>query len=112
MLCAPAACRPPLPIRLQVNHKRSAGNAVSAGTSPLATATDPRSSVSELRKRAKSAGPSRPAAGFDPAILGEIEQASAAEIDAATMEVRNAPPPRPETMMTQVWADGGSQWRN
>jgi len=52
------------------------------------------------------------AAGFDPAILGEIESASTAEIDAATMKVRNAPPPRPETLMTHVWADGGSQWRN
>ena len=52
------------------------------------------------------------AAGFDTALLGEIEEAALAEIDAATMEVRNAPPPGPDTMMTQVWADGGVQWRN
>lgn len=52
------------------------------------------------------------AAGFDPLLLDEIEKAGDAEIDAATVEVRNAPPPRPEKMMTQVWADGGSQWRN
>ncbi|MCJ7726668.1 MAG: thiamine pyrophosphate-dependent dehydrogenase E1 component subunit alpha [Acidimicrobiia bacterium] len=52
------------------------------------------------------------AAGFDPRLLDEIDEAGDAEIDAATLEVRNAPPPRPETMMTQVWADGGSQWRN
>jgi len=52
------------------------------------------------------------AEGFDPLLLDEIETAGDAEIDAATLEVRNAPPPRPETMTTQVWADGGSQWRN
>jgi len=50
--------------------------------------------------------------GFDPDLLSEIEEAALAEIDTATMEVRNAPPPSPDTMMTQLWADGGSQWRN
>ena len=50
--------------------------------------------------------------GFDVAVLDDIEEAGMAEIDAATAAVRNAPPPHPDTMMTQVWADGGSAWRN
>ncbi len=52
------------------------------------------------------------AAGFSPASLDSIEQAAGEEIDSATEAVRGAPPPPPETMMTQVWADGGSAWRN
>jgi hypothetical protein len=34
------------------------------------------------------------------------------EVEAATQEARHAPPPAPETLETQVWADGGSEWRN
>ena len=50
--------------------------------------------------------------GFSAASLDSIEDGARAEIDAATALVRNAPPPPPDTMMTQVWADGGSAWRN
>ena len=41
-----------------------------------------------------------------------IEQEAAAEVDDATERVRSAPPPDPATLLTDVWADGGSAWRN
>ena len=44
--------------------------------------------------------------------LDAIEAESMSEVDGATEETRNAPLPDPETLMTEVWADGGSQWRN
>jgi pyruvate dehydrogenase E1 component alpha subunit len=50
--------------------------------------------------------------GIDPAVLDAIDAEALAEIDAATEETRNAPPPDPATMMTDVWANGGSEWRN
>lgn len=34
------------------------------------------------------------------------------EIEAATEAARNAPPPPEEALWTNVWADGGSAWRN
>ncbi len=52
------------------------------------------------------------AAGITPGVLDEIERLALVEIDEATQATRDAPPPPPETMMTDVWADGGSQWRN
>ena len=52
------------------------------------------------------------AAGVSSAVLDEIDREAAAEIDAATEETRNAPPPDPSTMWTQVWANGGYEWRN
>ena len=45
-------------------------------------------------------------------VLDAVEAEALAEIDAATEETRNAPPPDPATMMTDVWANGGSEWRN
>ena len=44
--------------------------------------------------------------------LETIEAESMSEIDVATEETREAPPPSPETLLTEVWADGGSAWRN
>jgi hypothetical protein len=35
-----------------------------------------------------------------------------AEVDDATNQVRNAPPPDPATLDTDLWADGSSSWRN
>jgi pyruvate dehydrogenase E1 component alpha subunit len=46
---------------------------------------------------------------------GEIEKIEAetnAEIDRATEIARNAPPPPLELADKDVWADGGSAWRN
>ena len=51
-------------------------------------------------------------AGVDGADLDRIEAEARAEVDDATEKTRNAPPPAPETMMTELWADGGSEWRN
>ena len=41
-----------------------------------------------------------------------IESGASAEVDDATDRVRRAPPPDPGTLLTDVWADGGSAWRN
>jgi pyruvate dehydrogenase E1 component alpha subunit len=50
--------------------------------------------------------------GTDRDTLTEIETAAEAGIEAATAFARQATPPDPETLETQVWADGGSSWRN
>ncbi|MDJ0923188.1 MAG: thiamine pyrophosphate-dependent dehydrogenase E1 component subunit alpha [Acidimicrobiia bacterium] len=50
--------------------------------------------------------------GVEPAKLDEIEAKAAAEVDAATEASKNAPPPDPAVLLTDVWADGGSSWRN
>jgi pyruvate dehydrogenase E1 component alpha subunit len=51
-------------------------------------------------------------AGVEATELDGIEAEALAEVDDATDKTRNAPPPPPETMMTELWADGGSEWRN
>jgi len=43
--------------------------------------------------------------------LTEIETSVSAMIDAATEAAKAAPLPAPEALWTNVWADGGSQWR-
>jgi pyruvate dehydrogenase E1 component alpha subunit len=52
------------------------------------------------------------AGGVGPAVLDDIERLAMEEIDATTELIRNAPPPGPETLMTDLWANGGSEWRN
>jgi TPP-dependent pyruvate/acetoin dehydrogenase alpha subunit len=47
-----------------------------------------------------------------PNTLDAIEDAARAEIDAATEAARNAPPPDEAILMSDLWADGGSSWRN
>jgi pyruvate dehydrogenase E1 component alpha subunit len=44
--------------------------------------------------------------------LDAIETAALAEVDGATEVSRDTPPPDPSILMTDVWADGGSSWRN
>ncbi len=44
--------------------------------------------------------------------LAEISGEVAAEIDRATEAAKSAPEPAAEELWTNVWADGGSQWRN
>lgn len=44
--------------------------------------------------------------------LTEIETSVAAAIDAATEAAKSAPTPDPAALWTNVWADGGWQWRN
>lgn len=50
--------------------------------------------------------------GVPAALLDRIEEAAAAEVEAAIMDARTADEPDPATLMTDVWADGGSAWRN
>jgi acetoin:2,6-dichlorophenolindophenol oxidoreductase subunit alpha len=50
--------------------------------------------------------------GFDQAELERIDAEVLGEVDRATQEARNAPPPSPEVLMTEVFSDGGSAWRN
>jgi TPP-dependent pyruvate/acetoin dehydrogenase alpha subunit len=50
--------------------------------------------------------------GLDVAQLEQIESEAAAMIDKATADARNAPPPDVSIAEKDVWADGGSAWRN
>ena len=52
------------------------------------------------------------AAGFDEKLIDEIDAEVLAAVDRATEEAKAAPPPSEEVIYTDVWADGGSQWRN
>jgi pyruvate dehydrogenase E1 component alpha subunit len=46
------------------------------------------------------------------AVLDGIEAEAAAEVDAATAKAKAAPAPGADRLLTNVWADGGSSWRN
>ena len=50
--------------------------------------------------------------GVPTTTLDAIDGAASDEIEQATAETRAAPPPPPETLKTDVWADGGFAWRN
>jgi pyruvate dehydrogenase E1 component alpha subunit len=52
------------------------------------------------------------AAGVDGATLDAIEEETRDAVAAAEAEARAAPEPSADVLMTQVWADGGSSWRN
>jgi pyruvate dehydrogenase E1 component alpha subunit len=52
------------------------------------------------------------ASGTDEAELAGIDEEAKELVDRATTEAREAPPPDPSAMDTQLWADGGSAWRN
>jgi TPP-dependent pyruvate/acetoin dehydrogenase alpha subunit len=52
------------------------------------------------------------ALGFPIGVLDEMERLVLAEVDEATDAVRASSPPDPSTLMTDLWANGGSQWRN
>ena len=52
------------------------------------------------------------AGGVEPHRLDAIDREALAEVDDATLAVRNAPPPDRSTLERDVWADGGSAWRN
>jgi acetoin:2,6-dichlorophenolindophenol oxidoreductase subunit alpha len=51
-------------------------------------------------------------AGVAAEDLNAVESETQAEIAAAEAEARDAPEPSPDVIETQVWADGGSAWRN
>jgi acetoin:2,6-dichlorophenolindophenol oxidoreductase subunit alpha len=50
--------------------------------------------------------------GLDEAKLDALEAEAQAQIDRATEEARNAPPPDPSIAEIDVWADGSATWRN
>jgi TPP-dependent pyruvate/acetoin dehydrogenase alpha subunit len=50
--------------------------------------------------------------GVPAAELDAIDADVAAQVAAAEQEARDAPEPTPDVIETQVWADGGSAWRN
>jgi pyruvate dehydrogenase E1 component alpha subunit len=50
--------------------------------------------------------------GIGEANLVAIEEETQAEVDRATEEASNSPPPPLEIAMTDVWADGSATWRN
>jgi len=50
--------------------------------------------------------------GFGAAELDGIDAAVAAEVDRATDEAKAGPLPDPRSAFTELWADGGSAWRN
>ncbi len=50
--------------------------------------------------------------GVDEGVLSRIEQEAQAAVDEATARARAAPPPSPDLLMTEVWADGGWSWRS
>jgi pyruvate dehydrogenase E1 component alpha subunit len=52
------------------------------------------------------------AAGVEAAALDVIDEDLRAEVSAAEAEARAAPEPSPDVLETQLWADGGSAWRN
>lgn len=50
--------------------------------------------------------------GASEAELARIQQEVAEQVDAATEFAKSGATPGPELLMTDVWADGGSAWRN
>ena len=50
--------------------------------------------------------------GVPEAELAAIEREVAAAVDDATEFAKGGAIPEPESLMTQVWVDGGSSWRN
>jgi pyruvate dehydrogenase E1 component alpha subunit len=52
------------------------------------------------------------AEGIDEERLHDIDRDIQEAVDRATDEARDAPFPDPDTLETELWADGGSAWRN
>ncbi len=50
--------------------------------------------------------------GVDEAVLDEIDAAAKAAVDQATEEAKAGAGPRQELAFTDVWSDGGWEWRN
>ena len=50
--------------------------------------------------------------GVDGAVLDEIDAEAKADVDRATEEAKAGAEPRPELAFTDVWSDGGWEWRN
>jgi TPP-dependent pyruvate/acetoin dehydrogenase alpha subunit len=58
------------------------------------------------------AGARLQALGVPPETIAGCEERAAALVAGAVAEAKAAPPPDPAEALTDVWADGGSAWRN
>ncbi|HKO32865.1 MAG TPA: pyruvate dehydrogenase (acetyl-transferring) E1 component subunit alpha, partial [Candidatus Limnocylindria bacterium] len=52
------------------------------------------------------------AVGVEASVLDQLEADANAAVAVAEEAARAAPDPDPASATTQVWADGGSEWRN
>jgi acetoin:2,6-dichlorophenolindophenol oxidoreductase subunit alpha len=52
------------------------------------------------------------ASGVDAVELDTIDAHAQREVDEATQAARDAAPPGPDRLLTNLWADGGAAWRN
>jgi acetoin:2,6-dichlorophenolindophenol oxidoreductase subunit alpha len=52
------------------------------------------------------------ASGVEPEVIDRDEREAHALVDRATEEAKAGPYPEPEALGTELWADGGSAWRN
>jgi TPP-dependent pyruvate/acetoin dehydrogenase alpha subunit len=52
------------------------------------------------------------AQGVAPADLASVDEVADADVDNATAEAKASPPPGDDLLMSNVWSDGGSSWRN
>jgi pyruvate dehydrogenase E1 component alpha subunit len=50
--------------------------------------------------------------GVSAADLDAIEETADTDVETATVEAKASPPPGAEVLMSDVWSDGGSSWRN
>ena len=50
--------------------------------------------------------------GVPPLTLDDVEEQVRSDVDAAALEAEHAPDADPTGLMTDLWADGGSAWRN
>ncbi len=50
--------------------------------------------------------------GVDQTTIDQIREEAEAEVDEATEEAKAAPMPTSDVILTELWADGGSAWRN
>jgi TPP-dependent pyruvate/acetoin dehydrogenase alpha subunit len=50
--------------------------------------------------------------GVEQAAVDELDNQASEEVAAAVEAAKAAPPPATETAFTDVWADGGAQWRS
>ena len=71
------------------------------------TRSPPGRRATRSRRTARDCG-----AGIGEAELDAIDERARAAVAAAEAEARAAPEPSPDVLETQVWADGGSAWRN
>jgi acetoin:2,6-dichlorophenolindophenol oxidoreductase subunit alpha len=52
------------------------------------------------------------ASGVEPEVIDRVEREALELVDRATEEAKAGPYPEPEALGTELWADGGSAWRN